>query len=74
MQKSLSYIMSGRKIYTSKTVDELLFTGYSDTLLTMGKIMASDEVPAFDRFGWFYMVCLSATTLSFSLFVPTTKK
>ena len=49
--------MTGRKIYHRKTVDELLFGGYSDTVLSMGKLMAPDpDMPAFDRFGWFYMV------------------
>ncbi|KYN06540.1 PREDICTED: protein croquemort-like [Cyphomyrmex costatus] len=55
-QKSLSFLLSStnRRYYISKTVDELLFTGYSDNLLTMGKMMPIDDVPAFDRFGWFY--------------------
>ncbi|KMQ88420.1 protein croquemort-like protein [Lasius niger] len=56
-QKTLSVILSTRKLYTRKTVDELLFTGYSDGILTMGKMMVTDpDIPAFDRFGWFYMV------------------
>ena len=55
-QKTLSVILSTRKLYTRKTVDELLFTGYSDGILTMGKMMVTDpDIPAFDRFGWFYM-------------------
>jgi len=59
-QKSLSFLLSStsRQYYSRKTVDELLFTGYSDSLLTMSKAVSVDDVPTFDRFGWFYMVCL----------------
>ncbi|GAB1863256.1 Scavenger receptor class B member 1 [Camponotus japonicus] len=54
-QKSLSFLLLDRNLSTIKTVDELLFTGYSDSLLTMGKMMVNDpEIPIFDRFGWFY--------------------
>lgn len=57
-QKSLSFLLTStnRRYYNSKTVDELLFTGYTDSLLTMSKVMPVDDVPAYDRFGWFYMV------------------
>ncbi|XP_067210701.1 protein peste isoform X2 [Linepithema humile] len=56
LQKSLSYLLSGRKLYTCRTVDELLFTGYPDILLTMGKtIVSNEDIPAYDRFGWFYL-------------------
>ncbi|KAL5279645.1 hypothetical protein ACFFRR_003939 [Megaselia abdita] len=42
----------------TKTVDELLFTGYEDDMITIARDMPSFfgddvEVP-FDRFGWFY--------------------
>ena len=41
-----------------KTVDELLFAGYKDTIIEMGKLANLDEeIPPYDRFGWFYMVC-----------------
>ncbi|KAG5318132.1 CRQ protein, partial [Pseudoatta argentina] len=55
-QKSLSFLLSStnRRYYTSKTVDELLFTGYPDALFTMSKIMPLDDIPIIDRFGWFY--------------------
>lgn len=44
-------------MFVEKTVDELLFTGYEDKLITMGKMSGMDEdAPPFDRFGWFYMV------------------
>ncbi|XP_071563110.1 protein croquemort [Temnothorax nylanderi] len=56
-QKSLSFLLTStsRRHYTSKTVGELLFTGYSDNLLTMSKVMPMNDAPPFDRFGWFYM-------------------
>ncbi|XP_070149946.1 protein croquemort [Polyergus mexicanus] len=55
-QKTLSILLSVRKLYTRRTVNELLFSGYSDDILTMGSSMANDpEIPMFDRFGWFYM-------------------
>lgn len=45
-------------IHIVKTVDELLFTGYEDPLITMGQMAVDDgeEIPPFDRFGWFYLV------------------
>ncbi|XP_034950867.1 protein croquemort-like [Chelonus insularis] len=58
MQNSLSMILSkSSQIYTVKTVGELLFVGYSDTLIEMASIAVDDdeEVPPFDKFGWFYM-------------------
>lgn len=42
-----------------KTVGELLFEGYDDPLIGMGKSMENFqnlELPPFDKFGWFYMV------------------
>lgn len=73
-QKSLSLLLSARNIYTTRTVDELLFTGYRDNLLAMGKIMIDDpEIPAFDRFGWFYMVVV-VNCLFFFNYVREDKK
>lgn len=55
MQNTFSYILSSRSdLSVRKTVDELLFTGYEDTLINMGKVAATQEMPPFDRFGWFY--------------------
>lgn len=56
-QKSLSFLLSStsRRYYISKTVDELLFSGYTDSLVTMSKIMPVEDVPTYDRVGWFYM-------------------
>ncbi|XP_012271292.1 protein croquemort-like [Orussus abietinus] len=56
MQNSLSFILSKfPALFVTKTVDELLFTGYEDPIINMGKLAASEEdIPPFDRFGWFY--------------------
>ncbi|XP_075153553.1 protein peste-like [Haematobia irritans] len=47
-----------QQMTVTKTVDELLFTGYSDDMITTARTMTSMfgkkvEVP-FDKFGWFY--------------------
>ncbi|XP_031780045.1 protein croquemort [Nasonia vitripennis] len=58
IQQSLSYLLNQfkNKIYVVKTVDELLFTGFEDKIITMGQMSGMDEeAPPFDRFGWFYM-------------------
>lgn len=45
------------KINIVKTVDELLFKGFNDEIITMGKLSGmDDEAPPFDKFGWFYEV------------------
>ncbi|XP_066598162.1 protein croquemort-like [Prorops nasuta] len=56
MQNSLSYVLSSSsQLYIVKSIDELLFTGYDDTVIKMGKLaVAEDDIPPFDRFGWFY--------------------
>lgn len=54
-QNTVSYVLSTKaNISVTKTVDELLFTGYEDTIINMGKVAVAEEVPPFDRFGWFY--------------------
>lgn len=57
LQKSLSMLLTSSKVYVVKTVDELLFRGYKDNVLTMG-LMIAEDAPPYDKFGWFYMVCL----------------
>ncbi|XP_014210137.1 protein croquemort isoform X2 [Copidosoma floridanum] len=57
MQQSLSYMLDqfSSKYYVVKTVDELLFTGFEDHLISMGRMSGLDDTaPPFDRFGWFY--------------------
>ncbi|XP_019846775.2 protein peste [Bactrocera dorsalis] len=47
----------GQELSITRSVDEMLFTGYSDDMLEMARAMPlfgkDVEVP-FDRFGWFY--------------------
>lgn len=50
--------MYDQKVHVIKTVDEMLFTGYSDDLIDVAQQMTmfSDVKVPFDRFGWFYTV------------------
>ncbi|XP_075225476.1 protein croquemort-like [Lycorma delicatula] len=53
---SLGLTSTGQKMSITKTVNELLFEGYSDTLLNLARKMPAFkgvEIP-FDKFGWFY--------------------
>lgn len=54
---SISLLMSKlNDVHVTKTIDELLFTGYSDPLIDMGKLGGHMvDMPPFDKFGWFYM-------------------
>ncbi|XP_012253563.1 protein croquemort-like [Athalia rosae] len=55
-QKALNIFMAGiNDVHVTKTVDELLFKGYEDPLIDMGKISPVADIPPFDKFGWFYM-------------------
>lgn len=80
LQKSLSILLSGSNFYVTKTVNELMFIGYPDTVLSMGKMMASDvDMPPYDRFAWFYMVRSPTRLVTFFLlygesFYPRTAK
>lgn len=52
----------GQEMSVIKTVDELLFTGYSDDMIDMARevhIFGNDVQVPFDRFGWFYTVSKS---------------
>ncbi|XP_060821734.1 protein croquemort-like [Bombus pascuorum] len=57
LQTTLSLMLSSLDVHTTKTVDQLLFKGYDDTLIELGKMAAGmgEDVPPFDKFGWFYM-------------------
>uniref|UniRef100_A0A1I8NNC5 Protein croquemort n=1 Tax=Stomoxys calcitrans TaxID=35570 RepID=A0A1I8NNC5_STOCA len=55
---NMGLTMYQQEMTVTKTVDELLFTGYSDDMITTARTMTSIfgkkvEVP-FDKFGWFY--------------------
>ncbi|XP_076173959.1 protein croquemort [Ptiloglossa arizonensis] len=55
LQSTLSYMLTSSKVYATKTVDELLFTGYDDSLIKLGRLAGMGvDVPPFDKFGWFY--------------------
>lgn len=49
----------GQELSITRTVDEMLFTGYSDDMLDMARAMplfGKDVDVPFDKFGWFYTV------------------
>lgn len=59
--------MYDQEISVTKSVDELLFTGYSDEMIDVARavpIFGSDVEVPFDKFGWFYTVseCVFHTT------------
>ncbi|KAF7992790.1 hypothetical protein HCN44_005134 [Aphidius gifuensis] len=57
-QSSLSYLLNKlSEIHVVKTVDELLFKGYDDSIINMGKMAMGnvDNMPPYDKFGWFYL-------------------
>ena len=65
VRRGLSLTLSGiaPTVNISRTIDELLFTGYPDTLTKMAKtfpFFAGTEIPPWERFGWFYKVSKSA--------------
>ncbi|OAD55216.1 Protein croquemort, partial [Eufriesea mexicana] len=61
LQGTLSLMLSTSNVHISKTVDELLFTGYDDSLIEMGRMVSGEDIPPFDKFGWFYMMNGSTT-------------
>lgn len=47
------------QVHIKRTVGEFLFQGFNDPLIDLAKTMpflAGDNVPPFDKFGWFYLV------------------
>lgn len=57
-------------MHVMKSVDELVFSGYSDDMITMARtvqLFGKDVEVPFDKFGWFYTVdtCI-IRTLSFT--------
>lgn len=58
-RRSLSYALTlmNQKLWMTKTVEELLFEGYQDSILTLMNHMPSfitGGVQVADKFGWFY--------------------
>ncbi|XP_011314748.1 protein croquemort [Fopius arisanus] len=58
-QSTVSIILGQvSSIHIVKTVDEMMFTGFKDQLIDLGKLAMDTEdmhIPAYDRFGWFYL-------------------
>lgn len=47
-------------LFVTKTVGQLLYEGYEDDLLNLtATLNVSDFQVPFDKFGWFYPVCVS---------------
>eukprot|EP00092_Neocalanus_flemingeri_P015544 GFUD01016826.1.p1 GENE.GFUD01016826.1~~GFUD01016826.1.p1 ORF type:complete len:503 (+),score=103.28 GFUD01016826.1:2-1510(+) len=54
-ENSMYWIMKTRSsLFTNKTAKDLLFDGYSDSLLTMGSFFVKEGGVPKDKFGWFY--------------------
>lgn len=45
----------GEKLILTKSVNELIFEGYNDTLLRIARKMKATKLP-YDKFAWFYAV------------------
>jgi len=45
----------GEKLVLTKSVNDLLFEGYNDTLLLIARKMKATKLP-YTKFGWFYGV------------------
>lgn len=44
------------EVFIVKTAGELLFDGYSDPLIDLGRRFPMGDIPPIDKFGWFYQV------------------
>ena len=65
-----TFNMIGATLFVNKTVGELLFEGYEDTLLAIAEMAgatADSDIPM-DKFGWFYAVSESNHFLKSSCF------
>lgn len=49
---------TGEKLTVTRTVDELLFKGYNDRLLSIASKLEKFNITVlpYDKFGWFYQV------------------
>lgn len=56
----------GEKLMLTKSVNELLFTGYNDTMLRIARKMKATKLP-YDKFAWFYAVSTNRTLQSNNL-------
>jgi len=54
-EKSMAGMYAMRdSLFTNKTAQDLLFDGYSDSLMTAGNMFAKKGLIPKDKFGWFY--------------------
>jgi hypothetical protein len=52
-------VKSLEPMFVTKTVGQLMFEGYEDELLNItARLNISDFQVPFDKFGWFYPVCI----------------
>ena len=51
-------------LFVNKTVKELLFDGYDDTLLSIAQMAGAKSRAPLDKFGWFYKVYLMKLLIS----------
>ena len=47
------------QLFVNKTVKDLLFDGYEDTLLSIAQMAGAKSRTPLDKFGWFYKVRIS---------------
>lgn len=62
ISSTLSTIEAG--VFIERSVRELLFEGYQDTLLAIAEMVGQQADIPLDRFGWFYKVRISCNVLS----------
>jgi scavenger receptor class B protein 1 len=61
VRKGVSFSLRGitPTVHVTRTVEELLFKGFPDTLMKLAKtfpFFVDADIPPWERFGWFYMV------------------
>lgn len=67
IRRGVNFLLEEKRIQltVTKTAREFLFEGYNDTLLTLLKKihLKGIDIP-FDKFGWFYNVCIMPLDMS----------
>ncbi|XP_075224642.1 protein peste-like isoform X2 [Lycorma delicatula] len=51
---SVAFSVTKQDLAVTHSIKELLFEGYSDTLMTVGQSMPGQNSSPYDKFGWFY--------------------
>jgi hypothetical protein len=75
VRKGVSLSLRGitSTVHFTRTVEELLFKGYPDTLMKLAKtfpFFVNVDIPQWDRFGWLYMVNSKINLKKFPHFFP----